>query len=74
MLLAGWVPEFLARHPGVKLELNVTDRNVDIIREGYDLAVRMGALQDTELISRKLADLRWVLWATLCPRVPALPF
>ena len=64
MLLAGWAPEFLARHPGVRLELNVTDRNVDIIREGYDLAVRMGTLQDTELISRKLADLRWILVAS----------
>jgi len=38
--------KFLARHPGVKLELNVTDRNVDVIREGYDLAVRMGTLPD----------------------------
>ena len=64
MLIAGWAPEFLARHPGVKLELNVTDRNVDIIREGYDLAFRMGALRDTELISRKLANLRWILVAS----------
>src|ERR1700722_14551163 len=58
VLIARWAPEFLARHPGVKLELNVTDRIVDIIREGYDLAVRMGALRDTELISRKLVNLR----------------
>src|SRR5258706_9814221 len=64
MLIAGWAPEFLARHPHVKLELNVIDRNVDIIREGYDLAVRMGSLRDTELISRKLADLRWILVAS----------
>src|SRR5712672_4361904 len=64
VLIAGWAPEFLARHPGVKLELNVTDRVVDIIREGYDLAVRMGALRDTELISRKLANLRWILVAS----------
>jgi DNA-binding transcriptional LysR family regulator len=34
LLIATWAPEFLARHPGVKLELNVTDRNVDIIRKG----------------------------------------
>jgi DNA-binding transcriptional LysR family regulator len=47
----------------VKLELKVTDRNVDIIR-GYDLAVRMGPLRDTELISRKLADLQWILVAS----------
>src|SRR5882762_6049714 len=64
LLIASWAPEFLARHPGVKLELNVTDRNVDIIREGYDLAIRMGALRDTELISRKLANLRWILVAS----------
>src|ERR1700686_4264883 len=64
MLIAAWAPEFLARHPGVKLELNITDRNVDIIREGYDLAVRMGSLRDTELISRKLADLHWILVAS----------
>jgi DNA-binding transcriptional LysR family regulator len=64
LLIASWAPEFLARHPGVKLELNVTDRNVDIIREGYDLAIRMGALPDTELISRKLADLHWILVAS----------
>jgi DNA-binding transcriptional LysR family regulator len=64
MLIATWAPEFLARHPGVKLELNVTDRNVDVIREGYDLAVRMGPLRDTELISRKLADLHWILVAS----------
>src|SRR6202040_3553381 len=64
VLIAGWAPEFLARHPGVKLELNVTDRIVDIIREGYDLAIRMGALQDTELNSRKLANLRWFLVAS----------
>jgi DNA-binding transcriptional LysR family regulator len=64
LLIASWAPEFLARHPGVKLELNVTDRNVDIIREGYDLAVRMGDLRDAALISRKLADLHWILVAS----------
>jgi DNA-binding transcriptional LysR family regulator len=64
MLIAAWAPEFLARHPGLKLELNITDRNVDLIREGYDLVVRMGALRDADLHSRKLADLRWVLVAS----------
>src|ERR1700681_1822354 len=64
MLIASSAPEFLERHAGVKLELNVTDRNFDIIREGYDLAFRMGSLRDTELISRKLADLHWILVAS----------
>src|SRR5260370_7835159 len=64
MLIATWAPEFLARHPGVKLELNVTDRNVDVIRDGCDLGVGMGRLRDTELISRKLAALHWILVAS----------
>ncbi len=49
---------FMAKHPDVRLELSLTDRHVDLIREGYDLAVRMGALQDSNLVGRKLADMR----------------
>src|ERR1700738_2081458 len=52
MLIAAWAPEFLDCHPGLKLELNVTDRFVDIIREGFDLAIRMGTMPDSELASR----------------------
>ena len=62
--MAAWAPEFLARYPGVRLELSVTDRNVDLIREGYDLVVRMGELRDTELFSRKIAEIRWILVAS----------
>ncbi|WP_297834320.1 LysR family transcriptional regulator [Pseudomonas sp.] len=64
MLIAGWVAEFLEQYPDVKIELNVTDRFVDIIREGYDVAIRMGTLTDSELISRKITDLNWVLVAS----------
>src|SRR6202011_3694731 len=63
MLIAAWAPEFLGRHPGLKLELNVTDRFVDIIREGFDLAIRMGTMPDSELASRKITELRWTLVA-----------
>ncbi|MCY0854959.1 LysR family transcriptional regulator [Cupriavidus sp. D39] len=64
MLIACWAAEFLAHYPDVKIELQVTDRFVDIIREGYDVAVRMGALNDSELISRKITDLNWVMVAS----------
>ncbi|MHC8380826.1 LysR family transcriptional regulator [Pseudomonas sp. LB3P14] len=64
MLIAGWVAEFLEQYPDVKIELNVTDRFVDIIREGYDVAIRMGTLTDSELIRRKITDLNWVLVAS----------
>jgi DNA-binding transcriptional LysR family regulator len=41
----------------IVLELSVTDRHVDLIREGFDVAIRIGQLADTELTARKLADL-----------------
>ncbi len=47
---------FLARHPDVRLELNITNRNVDLVAEGYDLAIRLGELPDSGLVARKLED------------------
>ena len=64
MLIASWIAEFLDLYPEVSFELNVTDRFVDIIREGFDVAIRMGTLDDSELLSRKITDLRWVLVAS----------
>jgi DNA-binding transcriptional LysR family regulator len=64
MLIASWIAEFLNRYPDVAFELNVTDRFADIIREGFDVAIRMGTLADSDLVSRKIADLRWVLVAS----------
>lgn len=63
-LIASWAQMFLARHHEVKLELNVTDRHADLIREGYDVAVRMGELSDVGLLARKIADLPVVLVAS----------
>lgn len=54
------IPEFLARHPGITLELSSTDRRVDLIREGFDCVVRVGALQDSSLVARPLGQLRMV--------------
>jgi len=50
------MPEFLERYPEVHLELTVTDRVVDLIEEGVDVAIRTGALIDSSLISRQLAE------------------
>jgi len=46
--------DFMPRHPGLRLEFSLTDRRVDLIREGYDVALRVGSLVDSELSS--LAD------------------
>jgi DNA-binding transcriptional LysR family regulator len=58
------VPPFLAEHPEVSLSLNLSDRVVDIVNEGYDCAVRVGDLPDSRLVSVRLADNRRLCVAT----------
>jgi DNA-binding transcriptional LysR family regulator len=53
--IAPLLPEFLAQHPGVNIQLELTSRNVDLIAEGFDLAVRIGAVPPA-LVGRKLLD------------------
>ncbi len=64
MLIAPWSAGFLARYPEISLELGVTDRYVDIIREGFDVAIRMGALADSDLVGRKIGTIRFALSAS----------
>ncbi|MFT3802587.1 MAG: LysR substrate-binding domain-containing protein [Burkholderiaceae bacterium] len=47
---------FVARYPQVRIELNITNRNVDLVAEGFDLAVRLGELPDSGLVAHKLED------------------
>ena len=46
------VSEFLDRHPRIELEISSTDRRVDLVREGFDCVVRVGALADSSLVAR----------------------
>lgn len=56
--------EFLKLHPQVELDITLTDRVVDLVDEGYDMAVRIGQLQSSSLVARKLASDRMILCAS----------
>lgn len=56
--LSPLLPAFLARHPGIEVELTLNDRVVDLLEEGFDVAVRIGELADSTLIARRLATAR----------------
>jgi DNA-binding transcriptional LysR family regulator len=58
------LPEFLAQHPNLELELVLDDRNVDLVEEGIDLALRMGVLADSNMTARRLAEARRRVVAT----------
>ncbi|MGO1068557.1 LysR family transcriptional regulator [Lysobacter sp. CA199] len=47
---------YAQRYPKVAIELNIANRNVDLVAEGYDLAIRLGQLPDSGLVARKLED------------------
>ncbi|WP_374319712.1 LysR family transcriptional regulator [Aquabacterium sp.] len=56
--VAPLVPKFLSRHPEVSMSLNLSDRLVDLVNEGFDCAIRVGNLPDSSLVSVRLADNR----------------
>ncbi|HBI8627135.1 TPA: LysR family transcriptional regulator, partial [Escherichia coli] len=61
--LAPRLPEYLARYPDVSVDLTMSNREVDLIEEGYDIVFRVGQLRDSGLIGRTLAPYRLVLCA-----------
>jgi len=58
------LPEFMRRHPKLKLSIDLSDRMHDLVTSGFDLALRIGALEDSSLVARKLAANRRVLCAS----------
>ncbi len=58
------LPSFLARHPGLSVDLSASDRFVDLVADGVDCALRVGTLADGEIVARKLCDLDLVTCAS----------
>ena len=58
------IPEFLALNPDLEMEVVLDDRNIDLVREGIDVALRMGKLADSSLTARRIATCRHVVLGT----------
>lgn len=63
MHLAAAVADFSIQHPDVTVDMALNDRIVDLVEEGYDVAVRIGRLADSSLIARRLAPCRMAVCA-----------
>lgn len=63
-LIASGIPEFRDRYPDIEVRLRLSDHNVDIMREGIDVAFRLGQLEDSSLRMRGVLDCERVLVAS----------
>lgn len=64
MHLAPAINEFLLSHPQVEFDLDFSDREVDLMQEGFDLAIRIADLPDSSLIARRLAPIQTIMCAS----------
>lgn len=62
--VGAWIETFLARHPQVTVEAEYASRELDLVHEGFDLAIRAGPLPDSRLVARPLGSLRFGLYAS----------
>lgn len=59
-----WITSYLERYPLVRVEADFSDRLVDLIHEGFDLAIRIGQLADSSLSARPLGEVTYALYAS----------
>lgn len=61
LLLAETVSEFCQQHPNLKVDMRLENDFVDLIKEGLDLAIRTGVLEDSTMIAKPLINSRWIV-------------
>jgi DNA-binding transcriptional LysR family regulator len=72
--LAELIQAYLARYPEVRVEVELTGRVVDLVQEGFDVALRAGALPDSSLVVRKLSTMQvWLFAGTKWAKEHAVP-
>ncbi|MGB2140663.1 MAG: LysR family transcriptional regulator [Psychrobacter sp.] len=64
MHLSGVIDDFANQHPGLSFELDFSDRHVDLVEEGFELAIRIRELQDSTHQAKRLALIRYALCAS----------
>ncbi|MCV5274335.1 substrate binding domain-containing protein, partial [Escherichia coli] len=62
--IAPLISEFLARYPKLEVDLNFEDKMVDLVKDGFDLGIRIGELTSSNLIAKRLAPCKSVLCAS----------
>ncbi len=62
--LSAAIVDFLGEHPAIELNLDLNDRNINLVEEGFDMAVRIGELQDSTLVARRIGTVRGVTCAS----------
>lgn len=63
-LLAGLMQRMQTEYPALEMELLLTERYIDLIADGVDVAIRTGELRDSSLIAKSLGTIRWALFAS----------
>lgn len=63
-IIAPLINDISMQHPELQIELNLTNQLVDLIHDGYDLAIRLGELEDSSFIARRLSSRAWHLAAS----------
>jgi DNA-binding transcriptional LysR family regulator len=62
--VAPLIVDFIAAYPEIDVELDITERVVDLVAEGYDAAIRDGPLADSSLIAHRIANIRYRVYAS----------